>query len=77
MLDNLRDQASSSPFFQEQEPLPEQQEEALPAKRSLDQIIGMNAQQRFIIALMLLMIVCVLGVMLLVVTGRMSLPFLS
>lgn len=77
MLDNLRDQSSSTPFFQEGELIPEQQEEILPAKRSLDQIIGLNAQQRFSITLVLLVVVFLLGIIFLIVTGRWVLPFLS
>jgi hypothetical protein len=74
MLDNLRDQAASSPFFQEEEPLPEPVPEGPPPRKTLDQMIGMNTQQRLIIALMLLVVVCLLGTMMLLVTGRFVLP---
>jgi hypothetical protein len=78
MLDNLRDQASSSPYFQQDdEPIEEPQGPvALPPRRSIDQITGMTPQQRFIIAIMMLVIVCLLGAMFLMVTGRFFLPFL-
>jgi hypothetical protein len=77
MLDNLRDQASSSPYFQQDdEPLPEPQGPVgPPPRRSIDQITGMTAQQRFIIAIMLLVVACLLGSMALMVTGRFVLPF--
>jgi hypothetical protein len=74
MLDNLRDQAASSPFFQEEEPIGEPVPEGPPPRKTFDQIVGMNAQQRFIISLMLLVVVCVLGTMVLLVVGRFVLP---
>lgn len=76
MLDNLRNQAESSPFFQEEEePIVEHVTEEPAPRKNIDQITGMNAKQRFIIAVMLLLVVCLMGVMLLLVTGRFSLPF--
>jgi len=77
MFDNLRDQASSSPYFQpEEEPIPETPVPGLPApRRTLDQITGMTPQQRFIIAVMLLAVVCLLGTMGMMVLGKMVLPF--
>ncbi len=44
--------------------------------RSFDQITGMTAQQRFILAVMLLVMVCLLGTMFLVITGKMVPSFL-
>ena len=72
MLDNLRDQAASSQF---EEAVPVQ-EEMEPPKPSRDQILRMNAQQRFILSMMLLCVVCLLGVMFLFVTGKVVPPFL-
>jgi hypothetical protein len=73
MLDNLRNQSS----FQEEQSTPEVQEQPKPQKRrkTLDQMTGMTAPQRFFLALMLLVIVCLLGTMALVVTGTVYLPF--
>jgi len=73
MLDNLRDQAASSQFEEEVVPV---QEEVEPPKLSLDQILGINVQQRFILSVMLLFVVCLLGVMFLFVTGKIVPPFL-
>jgi len=76
MLDNLRDQTSSTPFFQEEKPAPKKPDKLDKPKpppsprRSLDQLTGMTAPQRFFLALMLLMIVCLLGIALLVLTGK-------
>lgn len=80
MLDNLRDQAS---FHEEEEPLatnpPNTPKPTKRSKlrmphiqlRSLDQITGMTALQRFALAVMLLVMVCLLGTMLLLISGRM------
>ena len=73
MLDNLRDQTS----FKEDEFTPEPQEPTKAPKRrkTLDQITGMTAGQRFFLSLMLLVMVCLLGTMALIVTGTVNLPF--
>ena len=60
MLDNLRDSASKSPFFQEEQSPPEE------TGTSLQQpvggtFLGMNAIQRFILAVVVFMMTCVLG----------------
>jgi hypothetical protein len=77
MLDNLRDSASQSPYFQQdEEPIPESGGPvAPPPRRSLDQITGMTPQQRFIIAVMLLVVVCLLGTMAMMVLGKFVVPF--
>jgi len=76
MLDNLRNQA----FFQaEEEPLdPDAPKPPKPRKprRSFNQITGMTAQQRFALAVMLLVVVCLLGTLLLLISGKMVPSFL-
>jgi len=82
MLDNLRDQAS---FLEEEQPpetnkpiehtSPKLPKERKP-RRSFDQVTGMTAKQRFILAVMLLVMVCLLGIMLLVITGKVIPSFL-
>lgn len=75
MLDNLRDQAASSPFFQQEEiPMAEQAAAAPPPRKTLDRLTGMNAQQRLILAVMLFVVVCLMGTLMLLVTGRFVLP---
>lgn len=37
--------------------------------------LGMNAFQRFVISTLLFFVVCTLGIMLLLVTGKIALPF--
>ena len=70
MLDNLRDQAS----FQEEQKPPEHKKNREPRQRrqyrSFDEITHMTAQQRFALAVMLLIIVTLLGIMLLVISGK-------
>jgi len=76
MLDDLRDQADFQP--EEKEPLPPVQPER-PQKRkgrdSSGRKGGMTAPQRFVLSLLLLVVVCLAGVMFLVMTGKVVLPF--
>jgi hypothetical protein len=71
MFDNLREQANSSSFEEEA-----QFHEAASASgnvsrsRSSGRILGMTAPQRFFISLMLMATVCILGVLVLLVTGK-------
>ena len=60
MLDNLRDSASKSPFFQEEQSPPEETETSSqqPVGGTL---LGMNAIQRFVLAVMVFMMTCVMG----------------
>ena len=80
MLDNLRGQSSGNDFFKEEEPAPE-----APQKnpkvihrrgRTFDQITRTTAFQRFVLAVMLFIMLCLLGVMLLVFTGKIAPTFL-
>ncbi len=75
MLDDLR---NSSSFIDEEE-TPEQEEAVSgmrPARRRREQetFLGMTAQQRFILSLMLFFMVLVLGAFALVVTGSVAIP---
>jgi hypothetical protein len=80
MFDNLRDDSS---FYEEepndlyQEPTPAAQAQPVVAARSSPRkrsarYMGMTAQQRFLLSVMLLITVCVMGVLTMVVTGRMG-----
>jgi hypothetical protein len=75
MFDNLRDSAESS-FYDEEpndrynEPKPKA---AVHRRRSNGQFLGMNAQQRFIISLMLMFTVCLVGTLAMFILGKMSL----
>jgi hypothetical protein len=76
MLDNLRSQTSFEPEEEEELPAPiEQNKPKRPKKRrSLDKMTGMKAPQRFMLALMLMIMVCLLGVILLVLAGKIVFP---
>jgi hypothetical protein len=77
MFDNLRDSAESS--FYEEEPNDLYKEPvATPAPRrramaaSNGRFLGMTAQQRFLISVMLLFTVCIIGTLALLVLEKMS-----
>ncbi len=75
MFDNLRDSAESS-FYDEEpkdvykEPKPSA---SAPRRRSNGRFLGMNAQQRFLISLMLMFTVCMVGTLAMFILGKMSL----
>jgi hypothetical protein len=76
MLDNLRDQASFQ--LEEKEPLPaDATEQPKRNKRSqpIDRKSGLTAPQGFMLSLLLLVMVCLMGVVILVITGKVVLPF--
>jgi len=86
MFDNLRDSADSS-FYEEEpndlykEPAPQpgkKKVSAAPKKRRNNnaRFLGMTAQQRFLVALMLMFMVCIMGTLAMLVLGKMSLPLL-
>lgn len=70
MFDDLRQEADASSFFDEEE-------SALPEVSSLGprHFLGMTPAQRFVIALMLLLVACILSAFCLLVTERVVLPF--
>ena len=77
MFDNLRDDSS---FYEEDQPdsykEPEAQVQPAAVKRrkrnSDPRVLGMTAQQRFIVAFLLMITVCVMGMLAMFVTGRMG-----
>ncbi len=73
MLDNLRDSASKSPFFQEEQSPPEGP--ATPESQPAKTFLGMTAAQRFALALLLLMMTCVIGSFCLLITQKVVIPF--
>jgi len=78
MFDNLRESAET-PFYEEEsndlykEPDSTPLASAVPVRRNNHRFLGMTAQQRFIISLMLMFTVCIFGTLALFITGRMSL----
>jgi hypothetical protein len=75
MFDNLREQANSTPFYEDEAQFREAEGISVPppAKPSGGRFLGMTPPQRFIVAVMFLVSICVLGAMLLLLTGRISL----
>ncbi len=84
MFDNLRDSADSS-FYEEEpndlykEPVPQPSKKAAPVasknRRSNNaRFLGMTAQQRFLVALMLMFTVCIMGTLAMLILNKMSLP---
>ncbi len=88
MFDNLRDEADYSgsfdatPFYEDEDQFraAEEAKPAPPRKKakkvsysSGGRFLGMTAPQRFALALMLFITVCLMGAMLLLVTGRIGL----
>ena len=76
MLDDLRNSAASS--YLEDEPTPETHEPS-PAKKKAKKkedakFLGLTAPQRFIVVLLLMMMTCMLGTFILILTGKVWLP---
>lgn len=75
MFDNLRDLS----FHEEEEQNnelytePASQPAAVRRRRRSGRFLGMTAQQRFLLSLMFMFTVCVMGVLAMMVVGRMSL----
>ena len=73
MFDNLRESA----FYEEDQNEPSKestaQSVAAPRRRSNRRFLGMSAQQRFFVSVMLLFTVCLIGTLAMFVLGKMSL----
>jgi hypothetical protein len=77
MLDNLRSQTSFQPDEEEpQEPIGSPKKTPRPPrrKRSIDQLTGMTAPQRFMLSMMLMTMVCLVGVIILVALQKVVPP---
>ena len=77
MLDNLRDDADSSSYFDDDELpdfLEDVEEEKQSETSSANFLTDLTPVQRFIIAAMLFMAVCLIGSMFLLVTGSFAIP---
>ena len=78
MFDNLRESAES-PFYEEESNDLYKELASRPLvsvasiRRNDRRFLGMTVQQRFIVSLMLMFMVCILGTLALFITGRMSL----
>lgn len=76
MLDDLRNSAASS--YLEEEPAPAAPEPSPSKKKKKKQedarFLGLTAPQRFIVVLLLMMMTCLLGSFILILTGKVWLP---
>ncbi len=73
MFDNLREDAEASPYYEEEAKFqPAAGTSSRSGSRS-KRFLGMTAIQRFVIVFMLMIMVCVLGSMVLLVTGKVAL----
>jgi hypothetical protein len=73
MFDNLRDSAESSFYEEDQNDVPrETAARAVVRPRNNARFLGMTAQQRFLISVMLLFTICILGTLAMFVMGKMS-----
>ena len=70
MLDDFREQADTSTIYEDEA------NEALEIDQKPRPFLGMTPVQRFVIALMLLVIACVLSAFCLIVTEKIFLPFI-
>jgi len=68
MFDDLRQQADSSMMFEDEN------NNALEMEPRRRPFLGMTPVQRFVIALMMLVIVCILSSFCLIVSGKVMLP---
>jgi hypothetical protein len=73
MFDNLREDAASSPYYEEEakkfQPAVETQASVFSTTNS-KRILGMTGVQRFVISFMLFLAVCVIGAMALLVMDK-------
>jgi hypothetical protein len=71
MFDGLRKDASDTSGFDEPAELFPEDKPAAPVRRKKrGQFLGMTAQQRFLIAVMLMIAVCLLGAMCMLITEK-------
>jgi len=70
MLDDLRDDAD----FVEEDQLDYEYQEATGGAAANTQFLGMTPEQRLVIAVLILMMVCILGSFFLLITGSVALP---
>ena len=73
MFEDFRKQTEDAPFADDQA---EQSSEEISSRRS-DYFLGMTPAQRFVLAFMLLLMTLILGVLFLLVTSKIVLPFLG
>ncbi|MCE1255326.1 MAG: hypothetical protein LWX83_17485 [Anaerolineae bacterium] len=71
MFDDLRD--NDSPFLDEEQKPPQPRQRRSP--KSEVGFLGMTAAQRFVLSLLIFFMVCACGAFVLILSGKVSLPF--
>ncbi len=71
MFDDLRQQADDTSFEEEEQDAYSYKDQARKSTRSF---LGMTSLQRFVVAMMLLLMTCMLSVFCLLVTGKIFIP---
>lgn len=76
MLNDLRNQATFEPDDEEEQPLATKPEKPKPPrpKISIDKMTGTTDRQRLMLAVMLFVMVCLLGSLFLIITGKVVIP---
>jgi hypothetical protein len=77
MFEDFRKQSDDDSLFEEQSDQQDQLDSGIVVSRSQQHFLGMTPPQRFIIAVMLLMMTCILGMFCLLVTEKVVPPFLG
>jgi len=74
MFDNLRDSAETSSFYEEEpNDLYKEPAAASSKRRRTGNFLGMTAQQRFYVSIMLMFTVCMVGTLAMLLLEKMSL----
>lgn len=74
MLDNLREDAASSPIYEEEAKFQSTAgtTSAVGRRAKSSRFLGMTAVQRFVIAFMFMIAMCIIGAMALLVMGKIA-----
>jgi ABC-type Na+ efflux pump permease subunit len=75
MLDNLREETSFQPDDETNPPDSFDKPRPRIRRKTVDQVTGTTGLQRFVLTFMLFTMVCLIGVLVLVVTGKVILPW--
>jgi len=73
MFDNLREQANAAPFYEDEAQFQSAEVPASPGIHASSRFLGMSPVQRFVISVILMIMVCTIGAMFLLVTGKIGL----
>jgi hypothetical protein len=74
MFDNLRNEGEATPFYEEEAKFQAAAGTHEPNLRPASRLFWNDAEQRFILAMLLLFATCSLGTMCMFITGRFGMP---